>query len=54
MVHQSCQPVERLVLDPFSGAATTGLPCLKTNGRYISIELNPEYIDMAFSRARKY
>jgi DNA modification methylase len=42
------------VLDPFSGGATTGLACLKTDRRYLGIELNPEYIEMAFARARKY
>jgi DNA modification methylase len=47
-------PEDGVVLDPFSGAATTGLACLKTNRRYLGIELNPEYIDMAFARARKY
>lgn len=47
-------PQEALVLDPFSGAATTGLACLKTGRRYLGIELNPEYIGMAFARARKY
>lgn len=47
-------PENGLVLDPFSGAATTGLACLKTNRRYLGIELNPEYVEMAFARARKY
>ena len=47
-------PEDGVVLDPFSGAATTGLACLKTNRRYLGIELNPEYVEMAFARARKY
>jgi len=47
-------PENGLILDPFSGVATTGLACLKTNRRYLGIELNPEYIEIAFSRARKY
>ena len=43
-----------VVLDPFSGAGTTGLACLKTNRRYLGIELNPEYVQMAYERARKH
>lgn len=38
------------VLDPFNGAATTGVVCLKTGREYIGIELNPEYV--AISNAR--
>jgi DNA modification methylase len=42
------------VLDPFSGAGTTGLACLKHGRQYLGIELNPEYIGIAETRARKY
>jgi len=42
------------VLDPFAGAGTTGLACLKNNRQFIGIELSAEYIDIAMSRARKY
>lgn len=44
-----------VVLDPFSGAATTGLVCLKlrTRRNYIGIELNPEYIEMSQKRLQK-
>lgn len=47
-------PKGGLVLDPFSGAATTGLACLKNNRRYLGIELNPEYIAISHRRARKH
>lgn len=43
-----------LVLDPFAGAGTTGLACLKNGRRFIGIELNAEYIGIAEARARKY
>lgn len=42
------------VLDPFSGAGTTGLACLKHNRRFVGIELNPAYVRMSYERARKY
>ena len=39
-----------VVLDPFSGAATTGLVACKLGRDYIGIELNPEYAKMARDR----
>ena len=48
-----CPPGE-LVLDPFSGTATTGLAALKQGRSYLGIELKPEYIDISYVRARKY
>jgi DNA modification methylase len=39
-----------LVLDPFSGIGTTGLPCRDMNREYIGYELNPKYAE--FSRKR--
>lgn len=42
------------VLDPFSGAATTGLAALQLGRRYVGIELNPEYNRLARSRLAPY
>jgi len=42
------------VLDPFAGAATTCLACLKNNRKFIGIELNAGYIAIAETRAKKY
>lgn len=39
-----------LVMDPFSGAATTGLVAMEHGRRYLGIELNPEYVAMANTR----
>lgn len=39
-----------LVLDPFSGASTTGLMALRLGRRYLGIELNPEYAEMGRKR----
>ncbi len=38
------------VLDPFNGAGTTGVVCLKTGREYIGVELNPDYVDISMRR----
>jgi DNA modification methylase len=43
-------PAGGTVLDPFSGAATTGVVALKQHKNYIGIELNPEYNQIAKRR----
>lgn len=42
------------VLDPFAGAGTTGLACLKHGREFVGIELNAGYIEIAERRARKH
>jgi len=39
-----------LVLDPFSGAGTTGLVSLRHKRNFVGIELNPDYIKIAEKR----
>ena len=43
-------PRGSVVLDPFSGAGTTGLVALRNERDYIGCELNPEYASMARNR----
>lgn len=43
-------PPDGTVLDPFAGSGTTGLAALKHGRRFIGIELNPEYIEIARHR----
>lgn len=41
-----------VVLDPFSGSATTGLVALQQGRDYIGCDLNADYLDMAEARIR--
>jgi len=43
-------PVGGTVLDPFCGSGTTGMVALRHGRRFIGIELNAEYVDMAHRR----
>jgi DNA modification methylase len=43
-------PQGGVILDPFSGAGTTGVVAKKNNREFIGIELNPKYIEMAQQR----
>ena len=38
------------ILDPFMGSGTTGVACLNTGRRFIGIELDPGYFDIARQR----
>lgn len=60
-VHPTEKPValiERLllkcppgtVLDPFMGSGTTGVACVKLNRKFIGIEIEPKYFDIACRR----
>jgi DNA modification methylase len=43
-------PEGGVVLDPFSGAGTTGIVAAQLGRQYVGIELNPEYIELAYRR----
>ena len=45
-------PPEGIVLDPFLGSGTTGLVARAHNRKFIGIELNPEYAQMARNRCK--
>lgn len=42
------------VLDPFSGAATTGIAALKNGRKYVGVELNKDYIELSKERIRDH
>ena len=46
---------EDLILDPFSGSATTGISAARLNRRYIGTEIDDEYIELSKKRySREY
>ena len=47
-------PENGTVLDPFFGAGTTGIVCIKNKRNYLGIELNQDYIDIAKKRISDY
>ena len=38
------------VLDPYAGSGTTGVACLRTGRRFIGIEIDPKYFEIACQR----
>lgn len=43
-------PSARTILDPFMGSGTTGVACVKLGRRFIGIEREPKYFDIACRR----
>ena len=39
-----------VVLDPFAGSGTTGVACMKLGRKFIGIEIEPRYFDIACRR----
>lgn len=52
-VKAGCPP-NGVALDPFAGTFTTAIAALDNGNRAIMIELNPEYIDIGYSRVAKF
>ena len=46
-------PDAHTILDPFAGSGTTGVACVKLGRRFIGIELDPDYFQIACDRIRK-
>jgi len=51
MIKAGC-PENGIVLDPFCGSGTTLLAAKKLHRRYIGIEINPTYVQMAEERIK--
>ena len=49
MILAGC-PRGGVVMDPFSGSATTGMAALQDGRNYIGIDLNADYLDLATAR----
>ena len=42
-----------LIFDPFMGSGTTGIACVQTKRKFIGIEINPRYFDIAVKRIKQ-
>ncbi|WP_323842528.1 MULTISPECIES: site-specific DNA-methyltransferase [unclassified Moraxella] len=49
---EKCTKENQTVLDCFMGSGSTGIACLNTNRKFIGIELDKKYFDMAQSRIK--
>jgi len=45
-----CSDEDELVLDPFTGSGTTGVACVNLGRKFIGIEIEPKYYDIARRR----
>ncbi len=43
-------PDDYIIIDPFLGSGTTALACQKYNRKFIGIELDPKYFEIAKQR----
>jgi len=43
----------KTILDPFMGSGTTGVACIQTGRRFIGIEKEPKYFDIAVKRIQR-
>ena len=46
-------PEDGIVLDPFMGTGTTAVAAMRLNRRFVGVELNPAYVQIAEQRIRK-
>ena len=42
--------IRETILDPFMGSGTTGVACIKLGRKFIGIEIEPKYFDIACRR----
>lgn len=47
------QSQDNIVLDPFAGSGTTCVACIRNNIKYIGLEINPDYVEIAKKRLLK-
>ena len=53
-IYRKLEAVPQIVLDPFSGAATTGLAAQQLGRGYIGCELNLNYAAMSIKRLARH
>ena len=52
LIEHSTRPGD-LILDPFCGSGTTGVACVQTGRRFLGIEIDEGYADIARARIAK-
>lgn len=45
-----CRKVPGIIIDPFMGSGTTGVACVKTGRKFIGIDIDPGYFEIACKR----
>ena len=50
LVIQRLTRPDATILDPFMGSGTTGVACINTGRKFIGIEIDPTYFDIACKR----
>ena len=50
---KASSPIDGIVLDPFLGSGTTAVACKNLGRRFIGIEINPDYCQIAKERLRQ-
>jgi DNA modification methylase len=51
-IEASC-PNDGVVLDPFTGSGTTGVACIRTGRRFVGVEIEKRYADIAVRRMER-
>jgi len=46
-------PGDALILDPFMGSGTTGVACVQTGRKFIGVEIDEGYFDIAVKRIKE-
>ncbi|MBC8531794.1 DNA-methyltransferase [Gehongia tenuis] len=52
LIRVSCRP-GGVVLDPFMGSGSTGVACINTGRKFVGVELDPHYFEVARDRIAK-
>lgn len=47
---EQCTKENEIIFDPFMGSGSTGVACVNTNRKFIGIELDPKYFEVAKNR----
>lgn len=48
-----CSLENSVILDPFMGSGTTGVACVQTGRKFIGIEIDPHYFEIAVKRIKQ-